>query len=146
MRARSSSAIAEPYVGRAYARLMTEPVWTVDTHLAGKPDFVRELYERFIELVAACGPFEYAISKSGITLKGTRRGFAGAVPKARWLGGYLDLQRRVTDPRIQSSSAYTKRLFVHQYRVTEIGQLDDSFAALIGEAYRVGAGDHMRDQ
>ena len=52
------------------------------------------------------------MSKTAISFKGTRRGFAGAKPKKRWLDGYLDLQRRLTDPQIRSASPYTKRLFV----------------------------------
>ncbi|WP_210414578.1 DUF5655 domain-containing protein [Microlunatus elymi] len=122
---------------------MTERVWSVDDHLDGRTEGVRELYRRLIDMVEACGPFSYAVSKSAITLKGTRRGFAGAVPKQDRLDGYLDLQRRVDDPRILSSSPYTKRLFVHYFRLTEPDQLDDSFAELIAEAYAVGQGEHL---
>jgi hypothetical protein len=77
--------------------------WTVERHLLGKPPEVIALYYRFIELAQACGPFTYAISKTAITLKGTRRGFAGAVLGERALRGYLDLQRRVEDARITRS-------------------------------------------
>jgi Domain of unknown function (DUF5655) len=118
--------------------------WTVEDHLRGKPAAVVELYERFVELIAACGPFDYAVSKTGITFKGSRRGFAGAKPKARSLDGYLDLQRRVKDPRIRSAGAYTKRLFVHQFRVSAPEQLDDEFAGWVREAYEVGRGGHLQ--
>jgi hypothetical protein len=60
--------------------------WTVERHLLGKPPEVIALYHRFIELAEACGPFTYAVAKSAITLKGTRRGFAGAVPGLRAAG------------------------------------------------------------
>lgn len=125
---------------------MPGEVWTVSDHLAGKPQVVCDLYERFIALVRACGPFEYSVSKSAVTVKGARRGFAGAKPKSAWLDGYLDLQRQVSDPRIRSSSPYTQRLFVHQFRVVHPDDLDDVFAGWIGEAYRVGAGDHLGDR
>ena len=92
--------------------------WTVAAHLHGCDPAVIRLYDRFVELVEACGEFEVAVSKTAISFKGTRRGFAGAKPKKRWLDGYLDLQRQLTDPRIRSASPYTKRLFVHQFRVT----------------------------
>jgi hypothetical protein len=118
--------------------------WTVDRHLAGKPDEIIGLYRRFIGLVEECGPFSYSISKTAITLKGTRRGFAGAKPKHRWLDGYLDLQRRVHDPRIRRATPYTNRLFVHQFRVTERDQLDREFAGWVREAYEVGAGAHIK--
>ena len=117
--------------------------WTVEDHLHGKPDAVVALYQRFVALVQACGPFEYAVSKTAITFKGSRRGFAGAKPTAHGLDGYLDLQRRVEDPRIRRASPYTKRLVVHQFRITRLEQLDVEFAGWVREAYQVGQGGHL---
>ncbi|MDX3226722.1 DUF5655 domain-containing protein [Streptomyces sp. ME19-01-6] len=117
--------------------------WTVERHLDGKPAEIITLYHRFIELAEACGPFTYAVAKSAITLKGTRRGFAGASLGTKALGGYLDLQRSVTDPPIQRSSPYTKRLFVHHFKVVSMDQLDDKFAGWLQEAYQVGQGAHL---
>lgn len=102
------------------------------------------MYDRFIELVHRCGPFSYAVSKTTITLKGTRRGFAGARPTDRGqLVGYFDLERQVTDPRVRSVPPYTARLFVHHFRVADIAELDDDFGALLCQAYEVGAGAHL---
>ena len=98
------------------------------------------MYERFVDLVAACGPYDLAIHKTGITFKGSRRGFAGAKPKERRLDGYLDLPRVVKDPRILRASPHTKRVFVHQFRVTDIDQLDNEFGGWVREAYEVGSG------
>jgi hypothetical protein len=117
--------------------------WTVKRHLEGKPPEVVALYGQFIDLVAACGPFTLAIAKTAITLKGVRRGFAGLKPKQHSLDGYLDLQRSIEDPRIRRSSPYTNRLFVHQFRITTAGELDDAFAGWVREAYAVGAGAHL---
>ena len=117
--------------------------WTVQDHLHGKPDAVVALYRRFVPLVQACGPFEYAVSKTAITFKGSRRGFAGAKPTAQGLDGYLDLQRRVEDPRIRRASPYTKRLVVHQFRISAPEQLDAEFAGWVREAYQVGQGGHL---
>jgi hypothetical protein len=57
----------------------------VERHLLGKPPEVVALYHRLIELA--------------------RRGFAGARLGKQALRGYLDLPRRVEDPRITRSSA-----------------------------------------
>lgn len=124
---------------------MKAAVWTVEDHLAGKPDEIVALYARFIALVEACGPFSYRVTKTAITLKGKRRGFAGARPTLRSLDGYLDLQRELHDVRIRRASPYTKRLFVHHFRVSSLGQLDEEFAAWVREAYDVGAGRHMQE-
>jgi hypothetical protein len=117
--------------------------WTVADHLRDMPAESVALYERFIELVAAHGPFTYRVTKTMITLKGVRRGFAGARPTSRGLAGYFDIQRVVTDPRILRVDPYTMRLYVHQFRITAPEQLDETFAGWLGEAYRVGAGDHL---
>jgi hypothetical protein len=117
--------------------------WTVERHLQGKRPEVIALYHRFIELAQACGPFTYAVSKSAVTLKGTRRGFAGANLGERALRGYLDMPRRVADARITRSAPYTKRLYVHHFRIDSPGQLDEQFAGWLAEAYQVGAGAHL---
>jgi Domain of unknown function (DUF5655) len=117
--------------------------WTVEDHLAGTPESSVALYREFVRLVEACGPFTYAVSKTSITFKGSRRGFAGARPDAAGLRGYLDLQRSVEDPRITNVSPYTKRLFVHHFRIRSPDEMDDRFAAWIAEAYAVGAGAHL---
>jgi hypothetical protein len=119
--------------------------WTIERHLTAKPDLVRDLYRRFIDLVEACGPFTYNVTKTAISLKGTRRGFAGAKPKRQTLDGFLDLQHVVRDPRIVRSSPYTRRLYVHQFRLSSTTQLDEQFASWVQEAYDVGAGAHLVD-
>lgn len=118
-------------------------VWTVDDHLQHKPLGSIDLYRQFVGLVETCGPFSYAVSKTTITFKGSRRGFAGARPTAHGLAGYLDLQRRLDDPRILRVSPYTKRLFVHQFRIHTLGELDAEFAVWVQEAYDVGQGGHL---
>jgi len=120
--------------------------WTVDDHLRGRPPEVVRLYDLFVGLIEACGPFEVSVSKTAITFKGSRRGFAGAKPTARGLDGYLDLQRRVQDPRIRRAAPYTRRLFVHQFRVSTPEQLDDEFAGWVREAYGVGQGAHLESR
>jgi hypothetical protein len=117
--------------------------WTVERHLLGKPPQVAVLYHRFIELARTCGPFTYSVARSAITLKGARRGFAGARPGDRALTGYLDMQRQLDDPRITRSAPYTKRLYVHHFRIHSPDQLDEQFASWLREAYQVGAGAHL---
>jgi len=118
-------------------------VWTIDRHVAGQPDFAVDLYRRFIDVVEAIGPFTYSVGKTTITLKGQRRGFAGARPTPAGLRGYFDVQRVIEDPRIMRVSPYTKRLFVHQFRLYTADELDDTFAGWLAEAYAVGAGAHL---
>jgi len=60
---------------------LTDRTWTVEDHHAGRDSAVIGLYERLLSLVRACGPFILSVSKTAITFKGSRRGFAGAKPK-----------------------------------------------------------------
>lgn len=119
-----------------------EEEWSVEKHLAEKSKGVVDIYERFIALVPACGPYAVSVTKTAVAFKGTRRGFAGAKPRKSSLDGFLDLQREVRDERFLRASPYTKSLFVHQFRITNAAQLDGSFAARVEEAYQVGQGAH----
>ena len=126
--------------------MTTDEVWTEDEHLRGKPEWAVALYRDVAEAIAACGPVTLAVSRSMITFKGPRRGFAGARPTPTGVRGYLDLTRQLeADPRILSASPYTRRLFVHQFRLTGPDDLDDTFRSWLCEGYAVGRGDHLRD-
>ena len=118
-------------------------IWTVEDHLAGQPLESVALYHRFVELLSEIGPFEYSVSKTTITFKGTRRGFAGARPTKGGLRGYLDLQHPIADPRVLNSAPYTKRLFVNHFRIAEYDEMDTVFRGWMSEAYAVGGGAHV---
>jgi len=118
--------------------------WTVEDHLTGKPEQSVALFHGLVELIERCGPFTFSPSKTTVTFKGSRRGFAGARPTPAGLTVYLDLQRAVESPRIRNVSPYTARLWVHHLRLTSIDDLDDELAGWVREAYDVGAGRHLR--
>ena len=116
-------------------------VWTIDRHLEGGSDHGRALFQRFVDIVAACGEYTTSVAKTTITFKGSRRGFAGARPKGDRLQGYFDVTYRVADPRIRSVAPYQKELFVHHFRVDSLEQMDDEFVRWIADAYhQVGCG------
>ncbi|MYY04542.1 MULTISPECIES: DUF5655 domain-containing protein [unclassified Streptomyces] len=125
---------------------MTSVEWTVEDHLVSKPDTSVAMFWKFVELVERCGPFVYSVSKSTVTFKGVRRGFAGCHPVATGLRVYLDLQRTVEDPRVTRAVGYTKRLYVHHLTLSSADQLDETFAGWVEEAYRVGEGAHLLRQ
>jgi len=119
--------------------------WTVEDHLRNAPDEHVALYRRLEAIVFACGPVRVSPSKTTITFKGTRRGFLGARPTKRGVAGYVDLMRSaVEDPRVISSTPYTGRLHVNQFRLSESDDLDATFVDLVREAYLVGQGEHLR--
>ena len=124
---------------------MPEPEgWTVEDHLRGQPEESIALFRAVEALVLACGPVEYSVSKTTITFKGSRRGFAGARPDHRGVVGYLDLMWPITgDPRIRSSSLFSRNLYANHFRVHSADELDETFADWVREAYAVGEGAHL---
>lgn len=48
---------------------MSHTEWTVDDHLRGRDQTVIRLYERFVELVDACGPVEVSVAKTAISTR-----------------------------------------------------------------------------
>lgn len=119
--------------------------WSVADHLRDAPPEHVALYRRIEELILSCGDVSVSVSKTTITFKGRRRGFAGARPSRRGVQGYLDLTRSLEgDPRIRSVAPYTKRLYVNQFLVASESELDETFRSWIQEAWRVGEGDHLK--
>jgi hypothetical protein len=117
-------------------------VWTIERHLEAGSAHGRGLFERFVDIVAACGEYTTSVAKTTITFKGPRRGFAGARPKGDRLLGYFDLAYRVDDRRVSRASPYQQDLFVHHFRVDSLDEMDDEFAGWIADAYdQVGCGN-----
>jgi hypothetical protein len=118
---------------------VASPEWTVERHLEAGSAHGRTLWHRLAEIVAACGEHSVSVSKTTITFKGPKRGFAGARPQGDELLGYFDVTYRVEgDSRIRSVAPYQKDLFVHHFRVEEI---DADVERWIRDAYeQVGCG------
>ncbi len=142
-RARSrDDAWASPGVAQAQAGgVGVSDEWTVERHLEAGTEHGRELFRRFVEIVADCGEYTVSVAKTTMTFKGPRRGFAGARPDGDRLVGYFDVTRRVDDPRIRSAAPYQRDLFVHHFRIESEAQLDKTFSGWIADAYeQVGCG------
>ena len=120
---------------------MAAPEWTLERHLEAGSEQGCALWHRFADIVASCGEHSLSISKTSVTFKGPKRGFAGARPKGDQLVGYFDINYQVEDPRIRNFSPYQKDLFVHHFRISSLDSIDDEFAGWIRDSYeQVGCG------
>jgi len=119
--------------------------WTVEDHTSGRPAEIVELFDRFVAAARTFGPVDLAPVRGQVGLRGSRRIWAGLVLRADRINGYLDLARPVESPRFPRVTPYTKRLWVHHFRVAGPADLDAEFVGWIGESYAVGEGDHLRD-
>ena len=122
-----------------------EQQWSIEDHLRDAPRGHVELYRLIESYLLSLDGVTVSVSKTTITFKGRRRGFASARPSRRGVQGYLDLTRALdVDPRIRTVTPYTKRLYVHQYLVSSEAEVDDTFRSWLHEAWRVGEGDHLK--
>lgn len=126
-------------------RMSAERDWTVEDHLnTGNEDTVA-LFEKIRALIDSFGPGSISVSKTTVTFKGTRRGFAGARPTDRAVVGYLDLMRQLpADHRITRAAPYGRNLYVHHYRLRDETELDEQFTSWLRDAYAVGCGAHLQ--
>jgi hypothetical protein len=70
--------------------------------------------------------------------------FAVAMPRKRWLDGHLVLARRVDSPRFRRVETFSPRNHLHAFRIARAEEFDDEFLGWMGEAYAVGAQEHLR--
>jgi hypothetical protein len=81
-------------------------------------------------------------AQSRIALQ-VRMSFAAVMPRRKWLNGHLVLARRIDSPRFTKIEVYSARNVLHAFRLTSPAEVDAEFAGWLGEAYRVGAQQHL---
>ena len=115
----------------------------VDDVFADASDLSLALFHRFRSMVDSVGATELSVTRSGVGFAGTHRVFAAVRPTGKGLGGFLDLTYEVDDERFSSVEPYTKRLFIHKLRLSDVDQLNEQFRGWVDDAYWVGAGRHL---
>jgi Domain of unknown function (DUF5655) len=117
--------------------------YSVNAFLAGKSQHAISLYERFSNLVHACGPVQVAPAKSRIGFQ-VRMIFA-AVNKLsdQGLDAHVVLSRRLNSPRFRRIETMTPKCYVHHFRIEVLTQFDDEVKSWLREAYQVGTQKHL---
>jgi hypothetical protein len=135
-----------PACGRTFARPnqthTCAALRPLGEHFTGCAPVVRETFDAVLAAVRACGPVEVLPERTRIAFH-VRMSFAALMPKRRWLDGHLVLARRVDSPRFHRIETYSPRNVLHGFRLTAPADVDAEFAALLAEAYRVGAQEHL---
>ena len=109
----------------------------LEDHFAGKEPIVRELYDRLLETLERFGPVGVFPVKTRIVFQAEVQ-FAAAMPRKRWLDGYLWLRRQAPHPRIHKIEMGIFRDYGHLFRLTRPDDLDESLEDLLHEAYIMG--------
>ena len=136
-----------PRCGR---RFVTRNLWhacgdySVEGFLEGKGSRPRELFDRFEELIAACGLYEVAPAKTRVAFMGRVR-FAGVTSVSdRGMTLAFGLPRTLTHPRIRKVERIGPSWHVHTIRVASREELDEQLLEWLRESYhQMGMQEHL---
>jgi hypothetical protein len=115
--------------------------WTLERHLDGRSPPVVATVHAFIALAEACGPVVVIPEKTRIAFQ-ARMSFAQLTVRSRWVDGHVVLARRRPDPRFARIETMSSRSHVHHFRLLGPGDVDDTVAGWLAEAYEVGLQRH----
>lgn len=137
-----------PKCGR---RFVTRNSWhacgdySVEGFLAGKGPRARALFDRFVELISACGQYEVAPAKTRVAFMAQVR-FAGVTAVSeRGLTAAFGLPRPLRHDRIRKIEQAAPGWYVHWIRVSSPEELDDELLEWLRESYReMGMRERLR--
>jgi hypothetical protein len=110
----------------------------LENHFVGKEPIVHELYDLLFETLKQFGPVKAFPVKTRIVFQAEVQ-FAAAMPRKRWLDGYLWLRRQAAHPRIHKIEMGIFRDYGHMFRLTRVEELDEDLVDLLHEAYILGS-------
>jgi hypothetical protein len=98
----------------------------------------RQLYEALLGVVRRFGPLTVNANKSRISFQGRVRFATLARVTQTGLVCTFWLKREVVSPRIARVDLYAPSNYVHQFRLTDVSELDDEVASWLHDASKVG--------
>jgi hypothetical protein len=111
--------------------------YSLEDHFAGKEPDVRELYDFLFNRLKQFGPVRAFPVKTRIIFQAEVQ-FAAAIPRKRWLDGYLWIRRQAAHPRIGKIEMGIFRDYGHLFRLSRADDLDEDLLNLLHEAYILG--------
>jgi hypothetical protein len=108
--------------------------YSIERFLAGKSDTGRDLFKRFVELIAGCGPYEVAPAKTRIAFQVAVR-FASVNRIGRdCIDIHFVLPRVIESPRIRRVE-HLGKLHVHHVRLASFDECDRELAGWLRQSY-----------
>jgi uncharacterized protein DUF5655 len=111
--------------------------YSLEEHFIRKEPAVRALYDLLFETLEKLGQVSASPVKTRIIFQAEVQ-FAAAMPRKRWLDGYLWMRRQATHPRIHKIEMGIFRDYGHMFRLTRPEDLDEDLVDLFHEAYILG--------
>jgi hypothetical protein len=109
----------------------------LEEHFVGKEPVVHTLYDQLFETLNQFGPVQAFPVKTRILFQAEVQ-FAAAMPRKRWLDGYVWLKRQAIHPRIRKIEMGIFRDYGHIFRLNRPADLDEELVDLFHEAYILG--------
>ncbi|MBK9155017.1 MAG: hypothetical protein IPM25_12505 [Chloracidobacterium sp.] len=117
--------------------------YSVEAFLENKPPDAIELFQRFCDLVKACGPFTFAPAKTRIGFQ-VRMIFAAVNGlSSRGMRCHVVLTRRLESPRFDRIEKLGPRCYVNHFTIRTLDDLDEEVAEWLNESYKVGNQEHL---
>lgn len=108
--------------------------WSIARFLDGKTDAGRALFERFVALIAACGPYDVAPAKTRVAFLARVR-FASVNRVGRdSIDVHFVLPRALASPRFRRVERVGK-LYVHHLRLARARDFDRELRAWLRASY-----------
>ena len=125
------------------AKFVTKNIWhscglaTLDDWKGRMGPRARALYDRFEQMIAACGEFHIAPARTRIAFLGRVR-FAGITSLSeKGMTCSFALPHRLDSPRFVKTEEVAPGWWTHRLRITQPDQLDDEVQAWLRESYRL---------
>ncbi len=97
----------------------------------------REFYNRFEQMIAACGEYHVAPAKTRIAFLGRVR-FAGITSLSeKGMTCAFALPHRLDSPRFTKIEEVGRGWWAHRLRITDVEQLDEEVGSWLRESYRL---------
>jgi hypothetical protein len=114
----------------------------LESHFAGKPPVVRQIFDRFLEALHEIGPVIVLPERTRIAFQ-VRMSFAQLTPKRHWVDAHLVLARRVRSRVFNRVESFSPRNHLHAFRLTEPSEIDNELRKWLLAAYAVGEQKHL---
>jgi hypothetical protein len=108
--------------------------YSIERFLAGKTDTARDLFDRFVAAIAACGSYEAAPAKTRVAFMAQVRFASVNRVGPHWIDVHFVLPRALSSPRFRRVE-HLGRLHVHHLRLTRPEDFDAELAAWLRQSY-----------
>lgn len=130
-------------------RFVTKNIWhacgkfKVEDLFARSDPHVIELFNKFAEMIRACGPVTIIPQKTRVAFQ-VRVRFAGCYPRKSHLLCGIALPRVDPDPRFFKREEFAPHFIGHSFRAYSEADLDADVQQWMRESYEVGEQKHLK--